>query len=288
MAEGNAQKAQYEEQGYLFPIPVLGADQARTYRRQVEDLVEAHGDRGRGILRHKGHLALPWLADLVRHPGILDPVSEILGPDILCWTTNFFIKDPRDPHFVSWHQDATYWGLSSDEVVTAWVALTDSRPENGCMGFVPGSHKRRQMPHRDTFDPMNLLTRGQEVAVEVDAGDSVDVVLGPGEMSLHHVLMVHGSAPNPSDGPRIGVAIRYLPTRIRQLSEHRDVATLVRGKDDFGHFELERRPAGDTDPATLAYYDAMVARHVAILFEGVEAATRQDPKSAPTKGADRK
>ena len=267
----------YEEQGYLFPLPVLTTEEACHYRGEVEGLLANHGETGREVLRHKGHVALAWLADLVRHPAIIASVSDILGPDLLCWTTNFFIKEPASPGFVSWHQDATYWGLSSDEVLTAWVALSDSRPENGCMGFVPGSHKLRQVPHHDTFDPDNLLTRGQEIAVEVDPNSVEDVVLRAGEMSLHHVLMVHGSQPNASDGRRIGVAIRYMPTRIRQLAPHRDTATLVSGVDTFGHFELEQRPLSNMDPTELIYSQTIVARHTAILYDGVRAAGATEP-----------
>jgi ectoine hydroxylase-related dioxygenase (phytanoyl-CoA dioxygenase family) len=267
----------YKEQGYLFPLSVLTTEEAGRYRGEVEGLLANHGETGREVLRHKGHVALAWLAELVRHPAILDPVSQILGPDILCWTTNFFIKEPRSSGFVSWHQDATYWGLNSDEVLTAWVALSDSRPENGCMGFVPGSHQLRQVAHHDTFDPDNLLSRGQEIAVEVDPKSVVDVVLRAGEMSMHHVLMVHGSGPNTSDGRRIGVAIRYMPTRIRQLAPHRDTATLVNGDDTFGHFELERRPLFNMNPAELAYAQTIVARHTAILYDGVRAAGTPEP-----------
>jgi hypothetical protein len=126
----------------------------------------------------------------------------------------------------------------------------------------------RQIPHHDTFDPDNLLTRGQEIEVDVDSGSVVDVVLRAGEMSLHHVLMVHGSGPNASDEPRIGVAIRYMPTRIRQLLPHRDTATLVNGSDTFGHFELEQQPLSNMDPAELAYAQTIIARHTAILYEG--------------------
>ena len=269
----------YEEQGYLFPLPALTTEEVGRYRGEMEDLLAHHGEAGRDVLRHKGHVALAWLAELVCHPAIIEPVSDILGPDILCWTTNFFIKEPRSPGFVSWHQDATYWGLSSDEVLTAWVALSDSRPESGCMGFVPGSHRMRQIPHHDTFDPDNLLTRGQEIEVDVDPGSVVDVVLRAGEMSLHHVLMVHGSGPNASDEPRIGVAIRYMPTRIRQLLPHRDTATLVNGKDTLGHFELERRPLSDMDPTELDYYQTIVARHTAILYDGGRTAGAAEPES---------
>jgi ectoine hydroxylase-related dioxygenase (phytanoyl-CoA dioxygenase family) len=140
---------------------------------------------------------LAWVNDIIRDPRVLDPVESLLGPDILCWASGFFAKQPGDGTFISWHQDATYWGLSSPDVVTAWIALTPSTPESGCMRVVPGTH-RAQIAHRDTFAKKNLLSRGQEIAAAVDEREAVDVVLAPGQMSLHHVLIVHGS--NPSHG----------------------------------------------------------------------------------------
>ena len=115
------------------------------------------------------------------------------------------------------------------------------------MEFIPGTHTSDQIPHRDTFAKNNLLTRGQEVAVDVDTSKAETIELEPGEMSLHHVRLVHGSAPNPSLDRRIGYAIRHIPTHIRQL-EGEDSATLVRGTDCFGHFEPEPRPQTDMDP----------------------------------------
>ena len=170
-------------------------------------------------------------------------MESILGSDILCWASGFFAKAPGDGSFVSWHQDATYWGLSSNEVVTAWIALSPSTPETGCMRVVPGS-QARQLAHRDTFDGGNLLSRGQEISADVNERDAIDIVLAPGEMSLHHVLIVHGSAPNCGADWRIGFTARYIPTRLRQLSPVRDTAMLVRGSD-LRAFRPEPRPAAD-------------------------------------------
>src|SRR5260370_37173298 len=108
-----------------------------------------------------------WIDEMIRHPKILDAIEDLLGPDILCWNTSFFIKEAHDPGFVSWHQDATYWGLSSSDVATAWIAMSPANKVSGCMKFIAGTHKQ-QVLHEDTFDQNNLLTRGQEVAVEVD------------------------------------------------------------------------------------------------------------------------
>jgi len=212
------QIAQYEETGYLAPIPVMPEHEALALRQKLEAVEAEMGGPLRGDLRHKTHLLFPFLAELVRHPRILDAIEDVLGPDILCWSSNFFIKEAADQAFVSWHQDSTYWGLSSPDVAIAWVALTPSNAANGAMAVIPGSHKLDQIPHRDTFARDNLLTRGQEVAVDVDDSKAVTVDLEAGEMSLHHVRLVHGSPPNPSNDRRIGFAIRYIPTSVRQIA----------------------------------------------------------------------
>src|SRR5690242_21243413 len=173
------QIAHYRDDGYLAPIRVMDEGAAAALRAELETVEAEMGGPLRGDLRHKTHLLFPFLAELVRHPRILDAIEDVLGPDILCWSSNFFIKEATDPAFVSWHQDSTYWGLSSPDVATAWVALTPSNPANGAMAVIPGSHKLDQMPHRDTFHRHNLLTRGQEIAVEVDESQSVPLNLRP-------------------------------------------------------------------------------------------------------------
>ena len=266
-------KERFAREGYLCPVPALSPAEAAAFRSKLEALEEAEPERAPTILRHKGHVALAWLSELVRHPRVLDPVAEILGPDLLCWTSNAFIKNVGDGTFVSWHQDATYWGLSSDEVVTAWIALSPSNPDNGCMRVVPGSHAARQMPHKDTCNAQNLLTRGQEVSVEVDENEAVDLVLEPGQMSLHHVLIVHGSAPAARGDRRIGIAVRYVPTSIRQTSGLRDTATLVRGEDRYGHFDLEPIPKADMDAAAMDAYDKILAASTALLYRETDGAS---------------
>ena len=257
----------YRRDGFLFPITVLSPEEARDCRRRLEAVEAAHGGTLGGELRQKPHLLLTWLADLVRHPTILDAVEDVLGPNLLVWSSSFFIKDARDPAYVSWHQDATYWGLSEPDVVTAWLALTDATVDNGAMRMVPGSHGE-QLAHHDTFAPHNLLSRGQEIAVAVDEARGVDVVLGAGEMSLHHVRMVHGSPANRSDDRRIGFAIRYVPTYVKQLAGEIDSALLVRGVDDYHHFAPERPPTADLAPEARAHHAAVVARTAKILYRG--------------------
>ena len=255
--------------GCVFPIRVMSPDQAADIRRRLETHEAKDGQPLHGDLRHKSHLLFTWLAELVRHPVLVDAVEDVLGPDLLCWNSSFFTKEARSPGFVSWHQDATYWGLSEPDVLTAWVAFTPSTAENGNMRVVPGSH-RTLVAHVDTFHPDNLLSRGQEITVEVDEREAADVILQPGEMSLHHVLMVHGSGANPSDDRRIGYAIRYVPTRVRQTAGPRDSASLVRGADAYGHFELEPRPEADLDPAMLALHARISDQQAQILYRGTD------------------
>jgi non-heme Fe2+,alpha-ketoglutarate-dependent halogenase len=272
------QIAAYNRDGYLAPVRAMSEAEARAARSHLERIEAGLGGPLRGDLRHKAHLLFSFLADLIRHPAILDAVEDVLGPDILCWNTNFFIKEAETPSFVSWHQDSTYWGLSSPDVCTAWVAITPSNLDNGAMAVIPRSHTRDQIPHRDTFDRHNLLTRGQEIAVEVDENEAVPLVLRLGEMSLHHVRLVHGSPPNPSNDRRIGFAIRYIPTSIYQV-EGSDSATLVRGEDRFGHFEPEPRPERDMQEDMLALHRRLTERAAQILYRGTGVENFNDPRA---------
>ena len=265
----DAQVAQYERDGIFFPVRVMPAADARRYRDALEDYEARTGEPINSNMRHNVHLLFTWAAELIRHPKILDAVEDVLGPDILCWTTNFFIKEARDPGYVSWHQDATYWGLEPNDVCTAWFAMSDAPVESGAMKFLPGSHKQEQIAHVDTFHEHNLLTRGQEIAVEVDERQAVDVPLAAGEISLHHILAVHGSKPNTTDDRRIGLAIRYIPTHVRQV-KLRDSATLVRGEDRYGHFDLMPAPKSDLDAEALAAHEDAMSRVVAALYQGTD------------------
>jgi len=258
---------QYREQGYVAPVPALSRAEAAALRASLEAF-EAGAGVLSGKLRHKPHLLFTWLNDLVRHPRILDAVEDVIGPDILCWGTSFFIKEKRNPGFVSWHQDSTYWGLEPPDIITAWVAFTDSNAANGAMRVIPGSHTMDQVPQRDTFAAENLLSRGQEIMVDVDEREAAMLELAAGEMSLHHVRLIHGSDPNPSDDRRIGFAIRYIPTYVRQVAGSHDSATLVRGVDTYHHFEEEQRPDADMSPAAVAYHAAITGAHAEILMRG--------------------
>ena len=257
----------YNARGYHFPVDVLNMAEVADFRSRLEAYEGSSGSPIKGEMRHRSHVLFTWINDMVRHPRILDAVEDVLGPNIHCWNTSFFIKEARDPGFVSWHQDATYWGLSTPDVMTVWVAFSPADKVSGCMKFVAGTHKM-QVSHKDTFDQNNLLTRGQEIAVDVAEKDAVLVELKPGQASLHHVLLFHGSEPNRSDDRRIGLAIRYIPTHVKQAVGTRDWATLVRGTDTFKNFEPEPRPVADLHPDARAFHKMVSEEQVKVLYRG--------------------
>lgn len=138
------------------------------------------------------------------------------------------------------------------------------------MKMLPGSHKLEQLPHNDTLAEHNLLTRGQEIAVEVDEREAEFLILKPGDISLHNIRTVHGSEPNRSDERRIGVAMRYIAPHVRQINAERDSAWLVRGEDRFRHFVHETPPQRDMDEAARAEHDRILKLRQSILYHGVE------------------
>ena len=234
-ALSDAQVARYHEDGFLCPIAALSPAEARDCRAMLEAFEASQGrSLGRlpGQLRAKTHLLFPWLDRLVRHPAVLAAVEDLIGSDLLVYHLTMWIKEPGDDAFVSWHQDGTYFGLDpADQHVTAWVALTDSLPEMGCVTVLPGSHRLGQLRHSTHRDATNLLSNGQQAEIEVDPARVVPLVLRAGEFSLHHTHLLHSSAPNRGRDRRIGVGISYIPTTgapHRSTSPHR-VAGARRG-----------------------------------------------------------
>lgn len=262
----------YERDGYYFPVRVMETAQAAAYRQTMEEFeaqMSDDPDTRKLALLNAAYL-LPFVDEISRLEAILEPVRRILGPDLLVWNAGFFTKEPGTSDFISWHQDLTYWGLDDSHEVTAWVALSPSTVESGCVKFVAGTHKQEIVEHRDTFDKNNLLSRGQELAVEVDEKDATDVVLQPGEMSLHHGKVFHGSHANGSSDRRIGLAIRYISPDMKQTVAEKTTAKLVAGKDSFGHFRLVDRPRGVVHADDLASVRENLRIQQEFLFAGVE------------------
>ena len=262
-----AECAAYAHSGYHFPVFAFSEPEAAGVLRKFLDYWRSHEETLRGLQPRERvaylldtHLFLRWVHDIVVHPRVLDAVEEVLGPDILVWSSQWFAKLPRDRAFVSWHQDATYWGLTPPNVSTAWIALSVSNTANGCLRVIPGTHRGELLPQRETYGANNMLSRGQEIAVTVDETQAVDLELRPGQFSLHHVGIVHGSGPNESDGPRIGLAVRYISPDVIQQGAQRDLAILGRGRDRYGHFDLVAPPDHDFAYGECATHRESIAR----------------------------
>ena len=180
-------------------------------------------------------------------------MSDLLGPDLLLWSCSFVVKAPRSAGRYTWHQDATYWGMEPPSGVSAWIALGDVGPENGGLRCLPGLHARGQFAHVNTFAEDVMLPRGQEIRdLDEDTLDrAVDMRLSVGRGFLPPRLHPARFRPQPSGAFRIGLQAVLIPTSVRHRGG-RESAMLVRGRDDFGHFESEPRPLADRDHAARA------------------------------------
>jgi len=231
---------QYQEDGYLHPVPVLNPDEVAAARGEIEAFEAKSGKTLDYPEKSKSYLLFDWADRLVRHPAILDAVEDLIGPDIMVYHTTMWIKDPGTPQYILWHQDGTYFYLDPALHVTAWVALSDAGVTAGCMHVLPGSHKLGQFEHQDDPGENNLILRGQAIFGEFEGQTGEPMDLRAGEMSLHHTNLVHCSRPNLSPDRRLGYGISYIPASVRDVGTPRGSAMLVRGRD-HGNFVPEQR-----------------------------------------------
>jgi len=256
----DAQIAHYHREGFVYPVDAFTPERARRYRHAMEEFEAAQGQElGKGH-NFKPHLLFTWVDEIVHHSTVLDAIEDVIGPDIRLFHLSVWPKNAGDAAYVSWHQDATYFGLEPAVQVTAWVALTDASIEAGCMEVIPGSHKLGQLHHAERADAKNLLSRGQTVTAEFDKSRTEFMPVGAGQFSLHHTHLIHNSRPNLSADRRIGLGISYIPTNVRCTSAARLTAMLVRGSDRYGHFDDEPRPQVDFGAAERAAHADAVAR----------------------------
>ena len=239
------QIADYERDGFLSPIQVFKKHEIASLRTHFENFENHFGgiDEAASV-RTDLHLLQDWAWSVINDARIVIPITQILGPNVLLWSTQWFIKEPGDQKIVSFHQDANYWGLEPHDVATAWLALSDASIETGPMNFVSGSHLEELYDHTNTFAENNLLSRGQEINRNIDINLCKLSPLKAGEMSIHHVRTIHNSGPNESKNRRIGMVLRYCATHVRQ-TKGSDTAVLVAGQDDYRNFQLLDRPKQD-------------------------------------------
>jgi non-heme Fe2+,alpha-ketoglutarate-dependent halogenase len=260
---------QFHRDGYYLPIQAVSKEEAVEMRRQLEAYESSSGGPLHGAPRYKSHLLFKWLSDLVRTPHILDAVEDLIGPNILAWSTDWWIKEARSPQFVSWHQDSQYWGLDTSKLVTVWIALSPSTLESGCMRVLPGSHIGPDLAHVETYHDDNMLTRGQEIR-GIDEDRAVNLEVDTGQAKIFAFRIAHASHPNTSDGRRIAVAIRYIPPDARQIRADHDSAALVRGVDTHSLFEKEPEPRYDFDPVTVAFHETDMEARRKIIYQGTD------------------
>ena len=265
--------AVFQREGFVCPIPILTADEVASYRGKLEAFEAQNGGSLDPGQRSKSFLLFKWLYDLAQDSRILDPIEQLIGPDILLWNTIFWIKEPGSKSFVSWHQDTRYWGLSSDQVVTAWLALSPAGIENGCMRVMPGTHLGAVLSHEDRYHDDNMLTRGQEINAGLDESLAKFMPLKPGEMSIHNYRLAHASGPNQGPDRRIGISFHYMPPDTRQIVGDTDCALLVRGEDSFHHFEAPPLLDRDMQPDALVFHKRMADATREVLYKGAEKQT---------------
>jgi non-haem Fe2+, alpha-ketoglutarate-dependent halogenase len=246
-----AQVEHFRREGYAFPFDAIPAVEAASYVAKLDSYDAILGEEAQKQLKIKAHVAAPWIVALARNKNILDAVESLIGPDILLFGASMFSKKARDVRFVSWHQDAAYYGLDPQEEVTCWVGLTDADIENGCMRVMPGSHLGADAVQEETYDPQNMLGRGQTIR-GIDDSKAAYMPVKAGQFSMHHERTIHGSMPNPSDRRRVGISFFYMPTHVRSTIGRR-TATLVRGTDKYGHWDPEPMPKTDLDPVCMEF-----------------------------------
>lgn len=254
----------YRRDGFSFPHAALSPaelEDCRAGLARYEEWLGSPVNAADRRWRSAAYVFLPWYDRLIRHPKILDAVESLVGPDILVYTATFFIKEADSPTFAAWHQDATYFGLTPHDHVTAWVALYDASAEAGCMEVVSSKGAPQQLHHAALGLEHSINGGGQAIVEGFDEGSAVMMALPAGSFSLHHTLCRHRSAPNRAAHRRVGIGISYIPTRCRLTGTVRMSAPLVRGEDRFGNFEFLPPPESEFSSAALARHDQAYRRY---------------------------
>jgi non-heme Fe2+,alpha-ketoglutarate-dependent halogenase len=278
-----AQRLNYRANGFLYPFDALTPDEVARYREALRTTEARLGGSLMDIDRkYRGnlHFMCRWVDELIHHPKILDVVEDLIGPDILLYTSRFFIKEPHTESIAAWHQDSTYFGLRPYEHVTAWLALSNVPKQAGPMEFAVGSHIRGQLQQRSGVVQNSVNTAGQIIVEWFDQSQTEFGVLKPGQFSLHHTCTVHQSGPNQSAERRVGLALSFIPTRVRHVGSQRMPACLVRGTDTYGHFDLHPRPQQDFGAAETQRHAVSFKAYVDSFYEQLALVEKDIPADA--------
>lgn len=235
----------YERDGYVIFRDVIDADLVAEAADHVEWLGRKHPEVRPEQLGHIFMRDDPFWLRLVGDRRLVDLAELFVGPDIALFASHYISKPPFSGQPVLWHQDGAFWPLEPMRVVTLWLAIDHSTPENGCVRLVPGSHTMDVAEIRENTEVANVL--GAEIAVEVDESTAADMVLRPGDVEVHHPNIVHGSNANTSPNRRCGLTIRYIPTSTRITDDEQPYpsAFLLRGDPGVNVYQ----PVPVFDPA---------------------------------------
>lgn len=253
----NNYKEKYEKDGWIGPIKIMEKEQALKYKDIVME-TDQKLDLMNSDYRCKSNVLFPWVDEISRNPKLIEILTELIGPDIHCWDTLFWLKKPGDGKIVSFHQDNTYWNLTNPELaLTAWFAFDDVTEDHGSIEYVNGSHLPKPRNHKDVKSEDNLLMRGQTVD-ELIPSERTKTRVPAGHVLIHNPFMIHGSGANKLSTPRVAMAMIFASTKCKpRLTISPESTILVSGTDQFNYMMQDPRPTGDweTDIANwkLAY-----------------------------------
>jgi len=211
----------FEKDGYAIFRNVLDAQLISEAADHVDWLLKQNP----GVRPEQLHNDLmtddPFWVRLISDPRLVDIAEAFIGPNIALFASHYIAKPPESGQSVLWHQDGSYWPLEPMEVVTLWLAVSDSVVENGCMRVIPGTQHERLLTEEELEkhdDGTNVLGSGMHVD-ELDEAKAVDVELKAGDVSVHHPAIIHGSEGNRSQRWRKGLTIRYIPSSTRIVTD---------------------------------------------------------------------
>lgn len=281
------QVAHWRRDGFLYPFDMLSETELHhclAGLARFEAWLGSPVNSGKDLKwRTMPHITLPWFTELVCDARILDKVEDLIGPDIMVFTSTFFIKEAHTPTIAAWHQDSTYYGIGeSPNVATAWIALTEASHEAGCMDVLPYTNRGenngpRQMRHVANVVEHSVNRAGQVITEPLDESAVQTMALRPGQFSLHHGLCPHRSGPNVTDSRRIGVGMNFIPTSEKPRGKYKTATMLVRGEDHYGHFEKIVPPTSELDNEAIAAHEMAVSRYRETYYE-------QEPLHLETAG----
>ena len=223
------EKKQFDREGYALYHHVLDEELVAEASVHVDWLAARHPDLRQENLGHFLMRDDPFWVRLISDDRLLNIAAQYLGPDIALFASHYIAKPPEEGQPVLWHQDGSYWPLEPMEVVTLWLAVDNSTPDNGCMRLIPGTQTSQLHEMHKFTDTPNVLSSQMDPAL-VEDDQAVDIVLEAGGVSVHHPNIVHGSNPNTSGNRRCGLTIRYIPTTTRITREGQwPSAFLLRG-----------------------------------------------------------